>query len=64
MDEYKVKIKKYVLSKYDYNIDVYYGGSIDKENIEKIMEISDGIVLGKVSTNFDELKDMLSVLKK
>lgn len=58
------KIKKYVLSKYDYNIEVYYGGSIDKENIEKIMEISDGIVLGKVSTNFDELKDMLSVLKK
>lgn len=58
------KIKKYVLNKYDYNVEVYYGGSIDKENVSKIMEVSDGIVLGKVSTNFDELKDMLSVLKK
>ncbi len=58
------KIKDYVLKKYDYKVEVYYGGSIDKENIEKILEISDGIVLGKVSTDMTELKDMLSVLKK
>jgi triosephosphate isomerase len=54
-----IQIKQYVCNKYKVDIDVYYGGSIDKENIKEIFEHTDGIVLGKVSTNIDELKELL-----
>ncbi len=54
------RIKIYVKNIYGVNINVYYGGRVNKNNIHEIFEISDGIVLGKVSTNTKELKDLLS----
>lgn len=52
-------IRKYIKNKYKIDIEVYYGGSIDKDNIKDIFEYTDGIVLGRVSTNMNELKELL-----
>ncbi len=53
-------IKKLIFKKYSIDVDVYYGGSIDEENIKEILEITDGVVLGKASTDIDVLKKIIS----
>ena len=57
------QIKQYIFDKYRIDAEVYYGGSITEENIKKIFEITDGIILGKVSTNIDETKKIISNLE-
>lgn len=52
-------IKKYVKNKYDINVEVYYGGYIDKENIKEIFDVSDGIIIDADSTNINDLKELL-----
>ena len=56
-------IKLYVYKRYKINIEVYYGGSVDENNIKDIFNISDGIVLGKASIDIDELNKILNGLK-
>ena len=56
-------IKLYIYKKYNLNIEVYYGGSVDENNIKDIFNISDGIVLGKASIDIDELNKILGGLK-
>ena len=56
-------IKLYVYKRYKINIEVYYGGSVDENNIKDIFNISDGIVLGKASMDIDELNKILDGLK-
>lgn len=56
------QIKQYVCDKYQIDVEVYYGGSVDVDNIKEIFEITDGIVLGKISTNIDEIKKITSNL--
>ncbi|NLC48653.1 MAG: triosephosphate isomerase [Tenericutes bacterium] len=58
------KIKKYINDKYNKNIEVYYGGSIDKDNINEIFENTDGVIIGKPSTNIEELKELLKYIDK
>lgn len=57
------RIKIYVKNRYDSNIDIYYGGIINKENIQSIFDVCDGIVLGKVSTDISEYKELVKGLK-
>ena len=54
------KIKKYMKNKYDVDVSVYYGGSITSDNVADIIKITDGIVLGKSSTNIEALKEIAS----
>ena len=54
------RIKIYIKNIYGVDMSVYYGGRVNKDNIHEIYEISDGIVLGKVSSNIKELKELLS----
>lgn len=56
-------IKLYIYKKYNLNIEVYYGGSVDENNINDIFKVSDGVVLGKASINIDELNKILKGLK-
>lgn len=56
-------IKLYIYKKYNLNIEVYYGGSVDENNINDIFKVSDGVVLGKTSINIDELNKILKGLK-
>lgn len=56
-------IKEYINKKYDENINVFYGGNVTKENIKEILEITNGILLGKASTSIDTLKEVIKELK-
>lgn len=56
------QIKDHIMKKYSVEVDVFYGGSIGTEDIKDIFEITDGIILGKVSTNMSELKELLGKL--
>ena len=57
------EIKLYMFNKYKLKIEVYYGGSVDENNINDIFKVSDGVVLGKASINIDELNKILKGLK-
>ena len=56
------RIKKYVSSKYDIEVEVYYGGSIDNSNVKEILEVSDGILLDKQAVDINLLKELLKEL--
>jgi triosephosphate isomerase len=43
------------------NVNVLYGGSVNHKNIEEILNICDGVLLGKASINFDEFQKILAV---
>ncbi len=53
------KIKKYFKKKYDYDIEVYYGGSVNEESIKDIIEVSDGVLIGKISSDILKIKDII-----
>ncbi len=57
------EIKLYMFNKYKLRIEVYYGGSIDKDNIKSVFDICDGVVIGKASTEIDTLKELLKEIK-
>lgn len=54
------QIKQYISDKYQFDVEVYYGGSINEDNVKEIFDICDGIVLGAVSTNIDSLKNIVN----
>ena len=58
------RIKIYIKNIYGAKIEVYYGGSIDENNINNILNICDGIVLGKISTNINKLKELLKHIEE
>lgn len=57
------KIKSYIRNKYHINIDVYYGGLVKDEYVNELFSISDGIVLGKKSTDINEVKSIIDNLQ-
>lgn len=52
------QIKTYINKKYDIEVEVYFGGSVDKDNIKQILEISDGIAIGKTSIDINNIVDI------
>ena len=56
------KIKKYMYSKYKLEINVYYGGNIEKSNIKDIFDVCDGVIIDKDSTEINILKELLNEL--
>ena len=55
-------IKKYMLSKYKIDVEVYYGGNIEESNIKELYDICDGLVLDKDSIDIKILKELLNEL--
>lgn len=53
-------IKTYIYKKYNIKIEVLYGGSVDVSSINEIMEITDGVLIGKLSSNIDKAKELIS----
>ena len=49
-------IKDFVMEKYDSSVKVLYGGSVNKDNIQMLDEISviDGYLIGGASAKADE----------
>ena len=56
-------IKKYMEKKYEIDIPFIYGGSVNKNNISEIIKITDGVILGKNSTNINEVKEIISLIE-
>lgn len=52
-------INEYTAKHFEIEVPFLYGGSVNKDNIEEILKITDGVILGKISTNISELKGIL-----
>lgn len=59
-------IKEILKTKYEINIPVLYGGSINTDNIEEITQIKslDGIVLGESCKDYNDLNNIIKIVKK
>ena len=55
-------IRKYFKNRYNIDIEVYYGGNIENGNIKEIMDICDGVLLDKPSTDVKLIKELLKEL--
>lgn len=52
-------IRKYMDKKYNKEVKVLYGGSVSKDTIKEILEITDGVLIGKLSTDVDKTKELI-----
>lgn len=59
-----VQIKEYFISNYKLDIDVYYGSGVNFDNASKILEVCDGIAIGKDSSDIEYVKELISRLDK
>lgn len=53
-------IKKIIKNKFDYECKVIYGGSVSENNIKEITDISDGVMIGKLSSNVSEFINVIN----
>lgn len=58
-----MEVKKYVEKHFEIDIPFIYGGLINKDNAKEILEITDGIIIGKESSDINEVKEILSKSK-
>ena len=52
-------IKKYMQKHYEIDTPILYGGGISKDNISDVLKLTDGVLIGKTSTNIQYLKEIL-----
>lgn len=55
-------IKKYMNKHFEIDTPIIYGGSVNKENINDILKITDGVLIGKTSLDITETKEILKNL--
>ena len=48
---------------FEINVPFIYGGSVNKKNIKEILEITDGVILGRNSTNINEMIEIINLIK-
>lgn len=63
IDELKEKVQN-IKSLLPKNINVLYGGNVNEENIEKILDICDGVLVGRMSYNPQNFTNTLNKLIK
>lgn len=56
-------IKNYLFATYNKNINVIYGGSVNENNIEDIVDICDGVIVGKMSLNAENFVNLINKIK-
>lgn len=56
-------IKEYMNKHYEINVPFLYGGSVNKNNINEILSITDGVILGKNSTEMNGIIEILNLIK-
>lgn len=56
-------IKEIVKEKFDSDIKVLYGGSVNIDNIGEIIKTVDGVLIGKASTEGDEFLKIIEVVR-
>lgn len=57
------KLKQYFYDKYEKNIKIIYGGSVNEKNIEDIVKICDGVIVGKMSLNVENFMNLIDKIK-
>ena len=55
-------IKKYFQKKYNKEIKGLNGGSVTKDDINEILEVTDGVLIGKDSSDITKVKELIKVL--
>lgn len=56
-------LKEYFEKHFEETVPFLYGGSVNINNINEILAITDGVILGKISTDINEVKNILKNLK-
>lgn len=56
-------IKEYVKQKFDRDVKVLYGGSVKSTNIKEIIDVVDGVLIGKASTDANEFLKIIEVVR-
>lgn len=57
------KLNQYFYDKYEKNIKIIYGGSVNEKNIEDIVKICDGVIVGKMSLNVEKFMNLIDKIK-
>lgn len=57
-------IKEYFMYEFEEEVPFLYGGSVTSENINEILKITDGVIIGKNSTNITQVKEILNKITK
>lgn len=57
-------IKKYFNKKYNIDIEVYYGGSVNDKNVSSYLEFCDGVLVGRKSNDINETKKLIEAATK
>lgn len=56
-------IKKYMQKHYEIDTPILYGGGISKDKISDVLKLTDGVLIGKTSTNIQYLKEILKSIE-
>lgn len=59
-----IDIKEYFINKYKLDIDVYYGIGVNVDNVNDILEICDGVGIGKKSTDIKYIKNLIDKISQ
>lgn len=59
-----VQIKEYFIGRYKLEVEVYYASGVNTENILDILNICDGVVIGKKSTDIDYVSEIADKLNQ
>ena len=54
-----IDIKEYFINYYKTDIEVYYGSGINSENVKDVLEVCDGVGIGKNSIDINTLREIL-----
>lgn len=54
-----MEVKKYMNKIFEEEVPFIYGGLVDKDNIDEILEITDGVIVGRESKEIKIVKEML-----
>lgn len=57
-------IKEYFMYEFEEEIKFFYGGSVNKNNINEILKITDGVIIGKNSSDINITKEILESITK
>lgn len=63
LDDIKNKIsflKQYFKKHYNQDVKIIYGGGLNQKNVQEVLEITDGIIIGKKSTDIKFIKKILN----
>ena len=58
------KLKLYIKSKYNINVDIYYGGLVNYNSVKDLFDVFDGIVLDKLSISINSVKRICNKLEE